>query len=336
MVFIKSATQISAQQPLSEGWMTAPQTLEGSYVRSLDPTFRDWLSPMESRRLGRLLKRALVTATEAMSKAGISQPDAIITGTGLGCIENTELLLNQMCREGDDTLKPTNFMQSTHNTISSQVALNLHCHGYNCTYSQRGVSFESALQDAFLQFKLGKIKTALVGGHDEMTPDYYDLLDKVDFWDGTFAGETALTMFLENRQTESAWCELLDTQLLFRPNEEELQSTLDVMLQRHGLQRSDIAAVMTGKNENADNNRHYDDFCRMLPQAAVLRYKHLFGEGFTMPAMGIYAAAVCLKNGKIPSFLTNNSDKNIDKPRNILVVNHFKDLEYSLALLSNV
>lgn len=335
-VFIGGASQISVQQPLGEEWFENPIFYNEKYVRALSPDYKQFIDPKAARRMGAVLKRALTTALSALPTADGSAIDAIITGTGLGCIENTEKFLRAMVVDGEQLLTPTYFMQSTHNTISSQVALNLHCHGYNCTYSQRGVSFESALQDAFLQFKLGKIKTALVCGHDEMTPDYYDLLDKVRFWDGTFAGETALTMFLENHQTESAWCELLDTQLLFRPNEEELQSTLDAMLQRHGLQRSDIAAVMTGKDENADNNRHYDDFCRMLPQAAVLRYKHLFGEGFTMPAMGIYAAAVCLKNGKIPSFLTNNSDKNIDKPRNILVVNHFKDLEYSLALLSNV
>ncbi|MBP5241455.1 MAG: hypothetical protein J6Z26_06080, partial [Bacteroidales bacterium] len=72
----------------------------------------------------------------------------------------------------------------------------------------------------------------------------------------------------------------------------------------------------------------------LLPQAAVLRYKHLFGEGFTMPAMGIYAAAVCLKNGKIPSFLIENKGQEIDNPQIILIVNCFKNAEYSLTLIS--
>ena len=333
-VFIGGASQISVQQPLSEEWFENPIFYNEKYVRALSPDYKQFIDPKAARRMGAVLKRALTTALSALPTADGSAIDAIVTGTGLGCIENTEKFLRAMVVDGEQLLTPTYFMQSTHNTISSQVALNLHCHGYNCTYSQRGVSFESALQDAFLQFKLGKIKTALVGGHDEMTPDYYDLLDKVAFWDGTFAGETALTMFLENSKTESTWCELLDTQLLFRPSEEELQSTLDAMLQRHGLQRSDIAAVMTGKDENAENNRHYDDFCHLLPQAAVLRYKHLFGEGFTMPAMGIYAAAVCLKNGRIPSFLIENKGQEIDNPQIILIVNCFKNAEYSLTLIS--
>ena len=333
-VFIGGASQISVQQPLGEEWFENPIFYNEKYVRALSPDYKQFIDPKAARRMGAVLKRALTTALSALKDRNVVDLQAVITGTGLGCIENTEKFLRAMVVDGEQLLTPTYFMQSTHNTISSQVALNLHCHGYNCTYSQRGVSFESALQDAFLQFKLGKLGNALVGGHDEMTPDYYDLLDKVHFWDGTFAGETAAWLYLENGRKSDTWCELLDTQLLFRPSEEELQSTLDEMLQRHGMQRSDIAAVMTGKDENAENNRHYDDFCHLLPQAAVLRYKHLFGEGFTMPAMGIYAAAVCLKNGRIPSFLIENKGQEIDNPQIILIVNCFKNAEYSLTLIS--
>ena len=333
-VFIGAASQISVQQPLGEEWFENPIFYNEKYVRALSPDYKQFIDPKAARRMGAVLKRALTTALLALKDRDVAELQAVITGTGLGCIENTEKFLRAMVVDGEQLLTPTYFMQSTHNTISSQVALNLHCHGYNCTYSQRGVSFESALQDAFLQFKLGKLGNALVGGHDEMTPDYYDLLDKVRFWDGTFAGETAAWLYLENGRKSDTWCELLDTQLFFRPSEGDLHNAIDAMLQRHGLQRSDIAAVMTGKDENAENNRPYDDFCRLLPQAAVLRYKHLFGEGFTMPAMGIYAAAVCLKNGRIPSFLIENKGQVIDNPQNILIVNCFKNAEYSLTLLS--
>ena len=61
-------------------------------------------------------------------------------------------------------------MQSTHNTISSQIALHLKCNKYNSTYTQQGISFESGLFDTYLQFKLGKIN-GFSCGHDEMTPN---------------------------------------------------------------------------------------------------------------------------------------------------------------------
>ena len=79
-VYIKAATQISMQQPLSEAWMTAPVEHTEPYVRSLDPNFRDWLNPLESRRMGKILKRALVTAQKVMHDSGVQQPDAVITG----------------------------------------------------------------------------------------------------------------------------------------------------------------------------------------------------------------------------------------------------------------
>ena len=67
-------------------------------------------------------------------------------------------------------MSPTDFMQSTHNTPGSLISIHLKDHGYNSTYSQGESSLASALLDAFLQLKSGRIRTALVGAHDEITP----------------------------------------------------------------------------------------------------------------------------------------------------------------------
>ena len=69
--------------------------------------------------------------------------------------------------EGEQNVSPTYFMQSTHNTIGSNVAIRLHCHGYNSTYSQRGESLSWAVTDAELLLRSGKCRTVLVGCHDE-------------------------------------------------------------------------------------------------------------------------------------------------------------------------
>ena len=135
-----------------------------------EPDFRSLFSVMEARRMGRLLKRAVWTASEALKEAGIDVPDAVIIGTDYGCIENSEAFLKALKGIDDAPMKPTHFMQSTHNTISSLIAIRLGAHGYNATYSHRGRSFESALQDAWTQIALGDIDTALVGWFDEMTP----------------------------------------------------------------------------------------------------------------------------------------------------------------------
>ena len=172
-IYIRSAAQISVQKPLCEDWMTDPVRLSGEYLRSQDPDFKQFLNPMQARRMGLILKRAIAVSLTALKDAGIECPDAIFTGTGLGCMENTENFLSAMCRDGEEMLPPTYFMMSTHNTISSAVAILLRCHGYNCTYSQKDISFESALLDAFIQLQAGRMGNALVGSHDETTPDTY-------------------------------------------------------------------------------------------------------------------------------------------------------------------
>ena len=106
----------------------------------------------------------------ANAQPGAIVPDAVITATGLGCMENSEKFLAAMLDSGETMMSPTDFMQSTHNTPGSLISIHLGDHGYNSTYSQGECSLASALMDAFLQLKSGRIRTALVGAHDEITP----------------------------------------------------------------------------------------------------------------------------------------------------------------------
>ncbi len=140
---------------------------------------RDYVKPLEARRMGKIMKSSLLSSLKALQEAGIAQPDAIITGTALGCLENSEKLLMQMVEEGEVMLKPTYFMQSTHNTISSNIAIRLGCHGYNVTYTQDDDSLTWALRDAELLLRSGQCKTVLVGCHDETTPLFRELMKRL-------------------------------------------------------------------------------------------------------------------------------------------------------------
>ena len=99
---------------------------------------RNYVKPLEARRMGKIMKSSLLSSLKAMEQAGIEKPDAIITATALGCLENSERLLNQLQEEGEVMLKPTYFMQSTHNTIGSGIAIFTKCHGYNVRVSWWG------------------------------------------------------------------------------------------------------------------------------------------------------------------------------------------------------
>lgn len=322
-IYVRSAVQISLQQPLSEEWLTRPVMHGEPYCRSTDPDFRQWLNPLESRRMGKIMKRATVTAAVAMQAAGVAMPDAIITGTGLGCIENTERFLEQLCREGEEMLKPTNFMQSTHNTISSLIAIQTKCHGYNTTYSHRGVSFDSALTDAFMQLSMGDIQTALVMGHDEMTPSYFTILKRMGYVGQAGqvpASEASVAMILDSGAPEGALCELVSIE------------------QTYGLSglkppTAAVDAVLLGTNGSAGHDAVYADICRLLPSVPRLHYKHLFGECYSASALGIYAAAHLLRRGMAPAMMRCDGGTEDLKLNSLLVVNQSDGRNISLVIL---
>lgn len=140
---------------------------------------RHFVNPLEARRMGKLMKSSLLASMKVLGQAGIEKPDAIITATSLGCLENSELLLKQLQDEGEVMLKPTFFMQSTHNTIGSAIAIHLKCHGYNTTYTHGTHSLEWALRDAKLLLMTGKAKNVLVGLHEETTTLYRSLMEQL-------------------------------------------------------------------------------------------------------------------------------------------------------------
>ena len=140
---------------------------------------REFIAPMEARRMCSLLKAALVTSMTALREAGLSAPDGIFIGTKFGMLSNSEKFLQQMCLEGEHSLGPTIFMQSTHNTIAGMLAIHTHCHGYNITFSQGDRSLACALRDAALQIAMGNIDHALVGCHDESTPLFSDMFRRL-------------------------------------------------------------------------------------------------------------------------------------------------------------
>ena len=198
----------------------------------------------------------MATSLTALKDTNVESPDAIITATGLGCIENTEKFLKALTEQGENCLQPTFFINSTHNTIGSYIAVHMKCHGYNNTHVHRGISFESALLDAFVKIKLGKLHNALVGAFDEMTPDYFKLLGKVGFWDGGFAGETAVSMVL----AKDGNIKVAAIEIFYKPEKKNIIDTVNRICAENNISISDIDLLVTGRNHDENNNKVYDDF----------------------------------------------------------------------------
>jgi 3-oxoacyl-(acyl-carrier-protein) synthase len=138
---------------------------------AIDPEYRKYIPAGSMRRMSKAVKMGISAAKMALDESRSSHPDAIITGTGQGCKQDTEKFLEEMIDRDEELLSPTSFIQSTHNTVGGQIALHLKCNSYNVTYTQNSGSLESAFIDAQLIFEEGQDPvTVLVGGVDEISP----------------------------------------------------------------------------------------------------------------------------------------------------------------------
>lgn len=340
-LYIRSAAQISMQEPLSQAWMTSPIACNDPLAPTHEANYREFLSPIVMRRMIPIMKRAVATTMIALQEAGIEHPDAIIAGTGLGNMSCTENFLNEIVSNAEQCLKPTYFMQSTHNTVASTLGILTKTHGYNSTYSHGGVSFELALQDAFVQSKLRRITSALVGGYDEMTPHYFRLLQKTGYVglpQMCPCAEVAVSMVLSIEKDANNLAEIQGVVVAHGVTTERVGEQIRRLLTDASMTLADVDAVLMGVNGNDHNDHIYDEVAKeLLPSTPLLRYKHIFGENYTASAFGVYAAAQCLAKGCVPqSMVYKNAAKTALSSRNILLFNHSEGNDFSIILLKKI
>ena len=156
----------------------ATQTLHAqTFEFANDEDISAFVSGAEARRMTLQTRRLVAAARKALAEIGIALPDAIICATQWGCMLQSMRFLQDMIDTDEQQLKPTPFIQSTHNTIASLIAILTNNHGYNATYSQGKQSLACALKDVETQMSLGLIQTALVLEFDE----------EVEAWDKVLA-----------------------------------------------------------------------------------------------------------------------------------------------------
>ena len=135
-----------------------------------------YISSAEARRMTPQMRRIVAAAKRALKESGIAQPDAIVCATQWGCMLQSMRFLQDMLDSDEQQLKPTPFIQSTHNTIASLIAILTGNHGYNATYSQGKRSLECAIRDIESQMQLGLIRNALVLEFDEQVEAWDEVL----------------------------------------------------------------------------------------------------------------------------------------------------------------
>jgi 3-oxoacyl-(acyl-carrier-protein) synthase len=358
-IYINGLGNVSPQNTTdSSQFLEEPLSFEASQLRCIDPGYREFIPAEMIRRMGRIIKMGVAASKLCLRDAAAGSataediiPDAIITGTGLGCVEDTEKFLASMIRNNEEFLTPTSFIQSTHNTVAGQIALLLKCHGYNFTYVHRGISFESALTDAMMQIQMGEFTNVLVGGSDELTANSFAITSRMGYWKqkpvqtlkllddhrrGTIAGEGASFLFLEKHKTGNTYARLVGVSTFLKPDSHEAVSKrLHDFLAAHDLTITDIDLLIMGLNGDPRTDIVYHALAETDFQNTPLAYfKHLCGEYHTAPAFAAWLAAMVLKTQTVPEIVRFNKSNLPASIEHVLIYNHFQGNNHAFILLS--
>lgn len=337
--YINSAASISAQDSLDDSnFLENAISFEEKLAKAIHPNYKTFISPIASRRMATGVKMGIVTSKTALHQANLEMPDAIITGTGMGCIEDSEKFLNVIIDNDEQFLTPTSFIQSTHNTVGAQIALTQKCKGYNVTYVHGAVSFESALIDAQLMLHENEVNTILVGGVDELGKQFINDIALAEASEQqpitTPFGEGAHFFTLSNLKESSSICKLKGIEIFNKATPETIENKVIKFLKKYDLEATDIDAIILGKNGDAFDELYQtlqNSTFKVIPQ---LRYKHLSGEFFTASAFGFWTATKIINHQRIPEVLQLNS-KESSRYNTILLYNQFKGKQHSFTLLTS-
>ncbi|WP_394666147.1 beta-ketoacyl synthase N-terminal-like domain-containing protein [uncultured Chryseobacterium sp.] len=347
-VYINSAACISAQDTLNENFFRNLKPENSVQVlKAIEPVYKEFIPPAMIRRMSKTVKMSSVASQYALKEAGIENPDAIITGTGMGCSQDSEKFLKNVLDNHEEFLTPTYFIQSTHNTVAGQIALALQCHAYNFTYVNTSSSLEFSFLDGKLQINDGEAENVLVGSTDEQTERVMELykLNKtikkeenlpVDFLnsetEGVIWGEGASFFVLGKDKTESSYAQLTDIQITNKLDLEETQQFIEDFLAKNNLTNKDIDAVILGFSGDVKSDVYYKNATGLFENSALLYYKHLSGEFNTASGFSTFMACHILKNQEIPEVMLINDLKK-EEIKNILLYNHLEGNDHSLVLL---
>ncbi len=348
-VYINGAQAISPQDTFLNSQI--PTDLKEYYgiMQSILPDFKKYFNPIEMRRMSRIIKFSTATAAECIKEADADSIDAIITGTGLGCLEDTQKFLNKMLDNNEEMLTPTTFIQSTHNTLGGIIALANKCNEYNLTYAHKTISFESCLLDAVLLIKEGR-KNILVGGIDEITEENYNLRQHINQWKeepfsnldiydcgtgGYKAGEGAAYFMISSQKTATTYAELRMIDLCYKfKNSGSLSEKIKDRLRSAELSPDDIDLVIFGFNGDRNTDVYYhrlkDTLFRNQDHGY---YKHYCGEYDTSASFGMWMATRIIKQNHAPDNVILG-DRKREKINNVLLYNQEDDKNHSFIVLS--
>lgn len=331
-MYIRATGNISPQKTFGHPlFLNEPVAYHGNRLACIEPDYKELIDVKLIRRMSRIIRMGVAAAKECLLEAGVKRPDAIVTGTAYGCLEDTGVFLTRMVEFKEELLTPTAFIQSTHNTIGAQIGLMLQCNNYNNAFVHRGFSFESALLDGMMLLKEKEGENVLVGAIDEITNISHTILNRMGLYKqgpvsnlalfqttapgrltggevgtkGTIAGEGACFLLLANEPSDTDYAKLDALATFYKPKGiREVEDQILSFLNLHSITCNDIDLVITGKNGDSRSDQIFDQLAQSIfSKNQIVNYKNLCGEYPTSGAFAVWMAANIIKSETVPAVL---------------------------------
>ena len=347
-IYINASSMISAQETLgATKWPENTVLSEISSRKVIDPVYKEYIPASKLRRMSRIVKFSLVSAFSCLKQIDAEEIDAIITTSGLGCIDDTGVFLKQMHENGETLMNPTAFIRSTHNAVGGQIALIKGLRIPNYTHTQKETSFETGLIDALLMIEEGNAKNILLGGFDELTPLSLDLrkqmgcltekeLDSNSLKNasnvGVVLGEGAGFFVLSAEAGNAKSSELLDVEI-HRSTSKDCDILLHKFLSKNNLTKLDIDLLILGLHGTPKTESLVHLMNSDFENSTVAGFKHRSGSFDTDTSFALWMAHTAIQEGCIGEETYLRGGKNI-KIEKVLIVNSSKENSYSFILLS--
>lgn len=353
-IFINGVGVISPQKTyINSEFLSEIVEYQKSALPSINPDFKEYINPVQLRRMSRMLRIGLTAATICIRDSSPIKPDGIITASGFGFLEETAKFLTEILDQDEKQLTPTYFMQSTYNALAGIIAMNLKCDGYCNTYVGRGHAFETALLDAMMLVNGSPASNILLGGFDESEKADFKILGRLGHYKkesvqnlklyesdtaGTIQGESAAFFMLGPDQTEKSWCKILEQRIIYFPSSlEEIESNLNSFLSENGIDISDIDVVIHGQSgDRVKDSLTLGLLSSIFHQTTQARFKHLSGEYCTSTSFALWLGASMIKHQRIPEITRGNSIAAPAKIKTVLLFNHYQSKNYSFHLLRSL
>lgn len=352
--YIISSGIISPQETHGiTGFPDAPRGEFANRLSCVEPDYRTLIDPLQLRRMPRILKMGLAASQICVRNSGGIVPDAIIIGTGLGCLKNLEKFLDEVIDTNEQITSVLPFINSTHNAVAAQIAILMKNNGYNVTYCHRGFSFESALADSLLHISEKTGSKILIGGIDETTDDFIKLYGYSGFWKepvntldlissgtaGTIAGEGSAFFMISGEKAAGTQVAIEGVHTFLCQDgimPQDIYREARLFLKNSGTDPDEIDAVILGINgDRGFDNIYYDLKNNFFKKSTLFAYyKHLCGDYYTSTAFAMWLGKIILETREIPAIiqLSPATRRPINK---LLIYNHFRNIEHSFILLGS-